>query len=111
MRIWTDKEVRDLFMGVNVARSNDRSDAEMKEFDRWLIAHDKRVAKKTEQRIIKLLEDEAMAKSGGLIFSNFIFQREFKLPDGSDVVLLNDVFEAMGRQLDWLVELIKGETQ
>ena len=63
------------------------------------------------ERIIKLLEDEAMAKSGGLIFSNFILQREFKLPDGSDVVLLNDVFEAIGRQLDWLIELIKGETQ
>jgi hypothetical protein len=34
MRVWTDKEVRDLFMGINVASTNDRSDAEMKEFDR-----------------------------------------------------------------------------
>jgi hypothetical protein len=44
-------------MGVNVARSNDRSDAEMKQFDRWLVAHDKGVAKNTEARIIKLIAD------------------------------------------------------
>ena len=58
MRVWTDSEVRDLFMGVNVARLNDRFDAEMKEFDRWLAAHDERVVRKTKQRIIKLLEEE-----------------------------------------------------
>lgn len=58
MSPWKDKDIRRMFMGENVASSNDRSDAEMKEFDRWLVAHDKRVAKKTEQRIIKLLEDK-----------------------------------------------------
>lgn len=56
MSLWKDEDIRRMFMGENVARSNDRSDAEMKEFDRWLVAHDKRVAKKTEQRIIKLLD-------------------------------------------------------
>lgn len=54
----TDKQVRDWYMGYGVEGRAELADVEGDAFDRYLAEHDARIAKETEQRIIKLLENK-----------------------------------------------------
>ena len=67
----TTKEIRELFTDGGFFSS--------KEFDRWLEQHDAEVAKATEERIIKLLEDNKGQK--GLIsveYAQWLIKEENK---------------------------------
>lgn len=64
---------------------------------------------KERERIIKLLEDMAIAP---LLFDDIMTKSQFKIPDGSDVVLINDAYQALDKQLWHLIELMQdGETK
>ena len=52
----TDKEVRDWYMGYGVEGRAELAEVEGDAFDRYLLERDAKVAKATEERIIKLLE-------------------------------------------------------
>ena len=54
----TDKEVRDWYMGYGVDGRSELAEVEGIAFDRYLLERDAKVAKATEERIIKLLENE-----------------------------------------------------
>ena len=53
----TYNEVRDWYMGYGVDGRAELAEVEGNAFDRYLLERDAKVAKATEERIIKLLED------------------------------------------------------
>lgn len=55
----TDKEVRDWYMGYGVEGRAELAKEEGIAFDRYLLERDAKVAKATEERIIKLLNEQS----------------------------------------------------
>jgi len=53
----TDKELRDWYMGYGVEGRAELAEVEGEAFDRYMVERDARVAKATEQSIVKMLED------------------------------------------------------
>jgi hypothetical protein len=66
--IYTTERIRELFTDGGFWSSDD--------FDRWLEQHDAEVAKATEGRIIKLLEDERRKCEQAGLFANGLELRE-----------------------------------
>lgn len=52
----TDKELRDWYMGYGVEGRVELAEVEGEAFDRYLVERDAKVAKATEERILKLLK-------------------------------------------------------
>ena len=59
----TDKEIRDWYMGYGVEGRAELAEVEGEAFDRYLLERDAKVAKATEQRIIKVLEEQRVVCS------------------------------------------------
>lgn len=71
---------------------------------REIYGYDKGVEAERE-RIIRLIEVEAA------IFSTIVCDYEFKLPDGNDVIEVNDAWNAFMKQVEGFIKLIKGENE
>ena len=77
----TDKEVRDWYMGYGVEGRAELAEVEGNAFDRYLLERDAKVAKATEERIIKLLRKEAMHRKQ---ISESIAMDEYMSSDDSE---------------------------
>lgn len=86
----TDKEVRDWYMGYGVPHRAELAEVEGEAFDRYLLERDAKVAKATEERIIKLLEDEVKHLrqiSQSIRLDPFMSREDWEDPDiGADYI-------------------------
>jgi hypothetical protein len=62
-----------------------------------------------EERILRLIQDGTESMGASAVFAEAIIESQFKLEDGTYVVSLDDVWEALNKHLHWQVLAIEEE--